>query len=210
MKKVSVWPLAVLYMLLGIAYAADRLLFTDLSTGFSQGSCWLRYAAAAAALLAMAPAVCAIPRKKQYAQGGSPWALMVLAAICLGQIWIKHQEKVRTMAEQAAKGNSVAFADGDVVSGWELWRDFYETTQAGNPASVRLVSSYSAMEPDDTHCVTREHTYYVQELTFDENMMPQDIERYETSSVWEREPLDACGIYTEYVWKEEYRYLHEH
>ena len=40
--------------------------------------------------------------------------------------------------------------------------------------------------------------------------MPQDIERYETSSVWEREPLDACGIYTEYVWKEEYRYLHEH
>ena len=102
------------------------------------------------------------------------------------------------MAEQAAKGNSVAFADGDVVSGWELWRDFYETTQAGNPASVRLVSSYSAMEPDDTHCVTREHTYYVQELTFDENMMPQDIERYETSSVWEREPLDACGIYTEY------------
>ena len=42
MKKVSVWPLAVLYMLLGIAYAADRLLFTDLSTGFSQGSCWLR------------------------------------------------------------------------------------------------------------------------------------------------------------------------
>ena len=49
-----------------------------------------------------------------------------------------------------------------------------------------------------------------QELTFDENMMPQDIERYETSSVWEREPLDACGIYTEYVWKEEYRYLHEH
>ena len=114
------------------------------------------------------------------------------------------------MAEQAAKGNSVAFADGDVVSGWELWRDFYETTQAGNPASVRLVSSYSAMEPDDTHCVTREHTYYVQELTFDENMMPQDIERYETSSVWEREPLDACGIYTAYVWKEEYRYLHEH
>lgn len=83
MKKVSVWPLAVLYMLLGIAYAADRLLFTDLSTGFSQGSCWLRYAAAAAALLAMAPAVCAIPRKKQYAQGGSPWALMVLAAVCL-------------------------------------------------------------------------------------------------------------------------------
>ena len=83
MKKVSVWPLAVLYMLLGIAYAADRLLFTDLSTGFSQGSCWLRYAAAAAALLAMAPAVCAIPRKKQSPQGGSPWALMVLAAVCL-------------------------------------------------------------------------------------------------------------------------------
>lgn len=156
------------------------------------------------------------------------------------------------MAEQAAKGNSVVFADGDVVSGWELWLDFYETTQAGNPASVRLVRSYSAVEPDDTHYVTREHTYYVQELTFDgevyaladsdhayryllcypdqaawnpsmaytsatfyilandENVTPQDIERYETSSVWEGEPLDACRIYTEYTWKEEYRHLHEH
>ncbi|MFX7844848.1 hypothetical protein ABTK14_21600, partial [Acinetobacter baumannii] len=30
--------------------------------------------------------------------------VVLLAAICLGQIWIKHQEKVRTMAEQAAKG----------------------------------------------------------------------------------------------------------
>ena len=51
-------------------------------------------------------------------------------------------------------------------------------------------------------------TFYI--LANDEDVTPQDIERYETSSVWEREPLDACGIYTEYVWKEEYRYLHEH
>lgn len=181
---------------------------------------------------------------------------VLLAAICLGQIWIKHQEKVRTLAEQkaeqAAKEDSVVFEDGDVVSGRELWLDSYETTQAGEPASVRLVRSYSAVEPDDTHYVTREHTYYVQELTFDgevyaladsdhayryllcypdqaawnpsmaytsatfyilandENVTPQDIERYETSSVWEGEPLDACRIYTEYTWKEEYRHLHEH
>lgn len=51
-------------------------------------------------------------------------------------------------------------------------------------------------------------TFYI--LSNDENVTPQDIERYETSSVWEGEPLDACKIYVEYVWKEEHQHLHAH
>ena len=65
---------------------------------------------------------------------------VLLAAVCLGQFWIKHLEKARALAEQEAerlaKENSVVFEDGDVVSGRELWLNFYQTTQAEEPASV--------------------------------------------------------------------------
>ncbi len=46
--------------------------------------------------------------------------------------------------EQAKKDGCVVMENGDVTSGQETWKEFYETTQKGKAASVRCVHYYSS------------------------------------------------------------------
>lgn len=82
MRKNWLRLIAVLYLVLGAAYGADRLLLTDAATGFSVEPYWLRYGIMAAALLALLPLAMAIPGKSPAETPGSGYRWLALLAGC--------------------------------------------------------------------------------------------------------------------------------
>lgn len=159
---------------------------------------------------------------------------VLTVVVCLGNIWDLQREKARTLAEQEAREGSVVIENLHVLSGADIWADFYNAAQAGEPAQVRLVKSHVGVGEDSTYITDlafdgetyaiagSQHTYryllcfpdvaapsgarfssatyYI--LANDNTVTLEEIARYELSS-FEEEPLDVCGVYTEYVWKDE-------
>lgn len=82
----------------------------------------------------------------------------LLIVVCLGDIWFRQQEKARTLAEQEAREGSVVIENLHVLSGADVWADFYKAAQAGEPAQVRLVKNYIGVGEDST---------YIMDLAFD-------------------------------------------
>nr|WP_326183872.1 hypothetical protein [uncultured Oscillibacter sp.] len=77
---------------------------------------------------------------------------VLLIVACLGDIWFRWQEKARTLAEQEAREGSVVIENLHVLSGADVWADFYQAAQAGEPAQVRLVKSYVGVG-EDSACI---------------------------------------------------------
>lgn len=83
---------------------------------------------------------------------------VLLIAACLGDVWFRRQGKARTLAEQEAREGSVVIENSHVLSGADIWAEFYQAAQAGEPAKVRLVKSYTGVGEDST---------YITDLAFD-------------------------------------------
>lgn len=83
---------------------------------------------------------------------------VLLVVVCLGEIWGRQRERTQTLAEQEAREGSVVIENLHVLSGADVWADFYQAAQAGEPAQVRLVKSYVGVGEDST---------YITDLAFD-------------------------------------------
>ncbi len=76
------------------------------------------------------------------------------------------------LLRQVKKVDFVVHEDGDVASGQELWRAFYEKAQAGEAASVKLAYYYTLEDDNVSEEYYEEHkdeypVIYLAELTFD-------------------------------------------
>ena len=105
---------------------------------------------------------------------------LLCASLCLGSCASVPNEidgyDVTKPAEQLLKevkrADFVVMEDSDVSVGQALWADFYETTQAGNPASVKLATYYTLDHDNVSDEYLAEHgdeypQIYLAELAFD-------------------------------------------
>lgn len=78
------------------------------------------------------------------------------------------------LLKQVRKNDFVVHEDGDVSSGQELWRAFYEITQAGEAASIKLANYYTLEDNNVSEEYYEAHkdeypVIYLAELSFDGN-----------------------------------------
>ena len=76
------------------------------------------------------------------------------------------------LLKKVKRDDFVVREDGDVSVGQELWRDFYEKTRAGEPASIKLADYYTLEDNNVSDEYYEEHkdeypVIYLAELSFD-------------------------------------------